>query len=196
MNDVTNKGSQPHADTLELINSELIGRLDRQTQASAQIDTKAGLLVGYAAVAASFLATRHSQPALTWMAFAAFAVSAGFGVASYAVGAYEEVPVPRHLFNEYVHRPRSDALAALAARRVGAFESNLPRHKRKAARWRISLIALMLGIAFMFGALYVHTGSHGRHGHRPSACGRLAASGPAASRPGRLTPDRPGRLTI
>jgi hypothetical protein len=162
MSDIKDEGPKLDAETLELINSELADRLARQTQAGSQIDTKAGLLVGYAVVAASFLATRHSQPVLTWLALAAFIAAAGFGVSTYAVGAYADVPDPRHLFNRYATRPKTAALAALAARRVRTFEANEPKYLRKATRWRLSLGALTVGIALMFAALYVHTDSHGQ----------------------------------
>ena len=146
MNDATNQKPELKADTLELINTELTDRLARQAQAGASIDTKAALLVGYVAAAAAFLATRHSQPVLTGLAFAAFAVAAGFGIWAYAVGEYQDVPAPRHLYNSYAGSPKPDALAALAARRVKAFESNAPKHKRKAERWWVSLVALMVGV--------------------------------------------------
>ena len=175
MSDAIGKRPELQADTLELINSELTGLLARQAQASAQVDTKAALLVGYAAAASSFLAVRHSQPVLTWLAFAALAVAAGFGIGAFAISTYQELPQPRRLFNGYAHKPKTDALAALAARRVGAFESNVPKNHRKAVRWRISLTALMIGIGLMIGALYVHTGSHDRattHGRSPAAASR------------------------
>lgn len=183
MNDVPNKEPELQADTLELINAELIGRLSRQAEAGARIDTKAALLVGYAAAAAAFLATRHSQPVLTWLAFAAFAVSAGFGIAAYAVSAYTETPTPRHLFNQYARQPKTATLAALAARRVGVYESNIRWAQRKARRWWMSLTALMAGIALMLGALYVHTDSHGRSTarHRPASRGTAATGGAGAA---------------
>jgi len=177
MNDVTNKRPDLSIDTLELINSELTGRLARQAESGARIDTQAGLLVGYVGAASAFLAVRHSQPVLTWLAFAAFAVAAGLGIAAYAVGTYQDVPDPRRLFNVYAPRPKSAALAALAARRVVAFEANAPKHQRKASLWWASVTALMIGVALMFAALYVHTGSHDRavsHGVRPAATGRPA----------------------
>lgn len=178
MTDVMDKGPELQADTLELINSELADLLARQDQASARVDTKAALLVGYAAAAASFLAVRHSQPLLTWLALAAFAIAAGFGIGAFAISTYQELPQPRRLFNGYARRPKTAALAALAARRVGAFESNVPKNRRKAMRWRISLTALMVGVALMVGALYVHTGSHDRsvsHGRGPAATTGLTA---------------------
>ena len=161
MSDATNNKPELPVDTLELINAELTGRLSQQAEDGRQIDTKAALLVGYVAVASSFLATRHSQPLLTWLTFAAYAVAAGFGVGAYAVGAYQEVPDPRPFFNRYADGPKAAALAALAASRVLAFEINAPKQQSKVVRWRWSVTALLIGVALMLAALNVHTGSHG-----------------------------------
>ena len=191
MSDVTNKGPELQADTLELINTELANRLSRQTAARRQVDTKAALLVGYVAAASSFLATRHSQPVLTWLAFAAYAIAAGLGIGAYAVGTYQDVPDPRRLFNQYALQPKSAALAALAARRVKAFESNEPKQRRKAKLWQASVAALMTGVVLMFAALYVHTDSHDRSAQQ----GRSpATAGPTAERSTVLTANRLGRL--
>lgn len=150
--------SKTQTDTLELINNELTALLARQSEAGAWIDTKAAALVGYVGAASAFLATRHSQPVLTVLAYAAYAAAAGFGISAYAVGAYSDVPNPVQLFNAYAERAKSDALAALAARRVRAFEKNVPKHKRKAAWWSVSLVALMLGVVLMLAAIFVQTG--------------------------------------
>jgi hypothetical protein len=193
MSDVTDNKPELPMDTLELINTELIGRLARQAEARAQIDTKAVVLVGYVAAASSFLATRHSQPVLTWLALAAFAIAAGFGVAVFAVRKYKEVPIPQSFFNKYGPGPKSAALTALATARVYAFEQNEPKNKHKVWWWRTSLVTLMIGIALMFAALYVHTGSHDpsvRLGQRPAAGREASAIGPSAGRSGRLASRR------
>jgi hypothetical protein len=155
MSDAVDRKPELQADTLELINMELTALLARQAGDGVQIDTKAAVLIGYIAAASSFLASRHSQPVLTVLAFAAYAAAAGFGIAAYAVGDHQDVPEPRHLFNNYATHPKTAALAALAARRVGAYESNAPRLRRKVVRWRWSLAALVAGAVFMFAALYV-----------------------------------------
>jgi hypothetical protein len=196
MSEQTHHKPELQTDTLELINTELADRLVRQAEAGAKIDTKAALLVGYVAAASSFLATRHAQPLLTGLALAAYAVAAGAGIGAYAVGKYQDVPDPRHLFNKYVHGSKSTALAALAARRVGAFENNAPKHRRKAVLWWWSVAALLIGAVLMFAALYVHTGSHGetaRHGRRPAAATGGAATASAAGRPGKLDARRPSK---
>ena len=194
MSDVTDNKPELPMNTLELINTELTGRLARQAEARAQIDTKAVVLVGYVAAASSFLAIRHSQPVLTWLALAAFAIAAGFGVAVFAVRKYKEVPIPQSFFDKYSPRPKSAALTALATARVYAFEQNEPKNKHK-VWWRMSLVTLMIGVALMFAALYVHTGSHDRSvrfGQRPAAGREASAIGPSAGRSGRLAGRRQG----
>jgi hypothetical protein len=73
---VTPEDVDQQAETLELINGEITGRLARQADSSAKIDTKAVTLAGYAVAAASFLATQHAQALLAALAYAAFAVAA------------------------------------------------------------------------------------------------------------------------
>ena len=165
-----------HADTLALINDELTARLARQSEAGAAIDTKAVVLVGYALVAVSFLATQHPDIVLASFAYAAYAIAVGYGIASYAVGSYSDVPAPRALLNGYGARPKTEALAALSAERVLAFESNATRHSRKASRWRISLAVLLVGVTFTVVAVVAHNGHHDRPaGARQSGAGASAA---------------------
>jgi hypothetical protein len=172
---VTSEDLEGQAETLELINAELAARLDRQANSDAKIDTKAIALAGYVVVAASFLATRHPQPVLAGLAYAAYVVALGFGVLAYAAGSYRDVPSPRRLFNGYAKRPKAQALAALAAERVKAFEANATRHERKALFWRISLASLAVGVTLMVVSIVVHTGQHdktarpGQTGVSPSA---------------------------
>lgn len=140
---------EDHAETLELINTEVTASLSRQSDAARNIDTKAIALVGYAGAAATFLATRHPQAVLATFAYAAYALAALFGIWSYAVRGHHNVPYPRGLFNEYWTRPRAEALAALAATRAEAFETNAEEHRRKARRWWLSLAALTIGVTLM-----------------------------------------------
>jgi hypothetical protein len=121
---------------LELINSEVTASLDRQADASRNLDTKAVLIVGYAGAAAAFLATRHPQHVLGILAYAAYAVSAASGTLAYAVQVRQDVPAPRRLFSAYYDKPAADTLAALAATRVQPFEMNTRKHLRKVARTR------------------------------------------------------------
>jgi hypothetical protein len=139
--------------TLELINSEIAAGLARQGSSSQRLDTKAMLLVGYAGAAASFLATQHPRHVLALVAYAAFAASAASGIWAYALRLYQDVPEPRRLFTGYLSAPRAQALAALAATRVEAFESNTETHARKVRLWWISLASLAIGTALMIAAL-------------------------------------------
>jgi Ca2+/Na+ antiporter len=147
--------------TLEIVNAELVARLDRQFDSAAKIDNKAVVLLGYTVAASSFLATRHPELVLGVLAYTAYVVAAAFGVGAFGVGADQDVPDPRGLFDGYVERSKAQTLAALGAQRVIAFESNANKHARKAARWRISLAALVAGVALMVVSIIVHTGHYG-----------------------------------
>ncbi len=153
MSEATPAQLPQHEDTLELINSEVTASLARLSDSGSSIDTKAGILVGYAAVAASFLATRHAEPVLKGLAFAAYGLTAGFGIWAYAVRLYEDVPDPRQLFNGYYAQPKTQVLAVMAATRVEAFESNARKHASKARRWWMCAISLVAGVVLMLFAL-------------------------------------------
>jgi hypothetical protein len=142
-----------HDDTLELINTEVTASLARLSDSGSSIDTKAAILVGYAGVAASFLATRHSQPVLAALAYAAFGLTVAFGIWAYAVRLYQDVPDPRQLFNDYYLQPKARVLAALAATRAEAYESNADKHASKAKRWWLCVLSLIVGIILMILAL-------------------------------------------
>jgi hypothetical protein len=158
-------------ETLALINSEIVGRLDRQTDCLNRIDTKAVLVVGYAIAAVSFLATRHAQPLLAGLAYAAFAVAAGCGIATLALRNYPDIGC-RRLVTGYAGGSRAVILAALVANRVEDFEYKKSRLKAKARGWWISLAALLTGTILMVTAILVQTG---QHDHRQSV-GQPAAS--------------------
>lgn len=153
MSEVTPAQLPQHDDTLELINAEVTASLARLFEAGSSIDTKAAILVGYAAVAASFLATRHAQPVLKVLALAAYGLAAGFGIWAYAVRLYQDVPDPRQLFNAYHAQPKTQVLAVLAATRAETFEHNARKHRSKAKRWWMSIISLVVGITLMLIAL-------------------------------------------
>lgn len=170
------------AETLELINAELTARLDRQADSDAKIDTKAVTLVGYAVVAASFLATRHTQVLLASFAYGFDAIAVGLALWAYALARHRDVPAPRVLFNRYAARSKPAALAALGAERVRAFEANARRHERKSRLWRGSLASLLLGVTLMVVSIVVQTSHHdtgaksGQAGTHPSASPTAGAS--------------------
>jgi hypothetical protein len=151
-------GSSPDGDvgTLDLINNELTARLARQTDAGKGIDTKAGILATFAAVAAQFLATRHTQPVLAVIAYVAYAVAFGLAVWGLAVTDLKDVPKPRHLVEMYAREEKDKVLRPLIVKRVDGLESNQRMYKAKAKRWQYSLVALAVGVALSVLAM-VHT---------------------------------------
>jgi multidrug transporter EmrE-like cation transporter len=153
MSQMTPEQIETQASTLELINSEITASLARQAGSGQRLDTKTVLLVGYVGAAASLLATRHAQPILAGIAYAAFAACAAAGIWAYAVRIYQDVPEPRRLFTDYLPKTKTQTLAALAATRVQAFEKNVPKHGRKARLWWISLGSLAIGMTLMLLAL-------------------------------------------
>lgn len=132
-------------ETLELVNLELAERQARQAAASASIETRSVLLAGFVAIAAQFLATRHTQAVLQASALTAFAVSFVGGVAVLAVGSPGEAPTASVLVEDHARRPKAQVLAALAAARVAALQANTARQRRKAQCWWVAVVALGAG---------------------------------------------------
>lgn len=145
------------AETLDLINTELSGRLTRQAASGSQVDTKAALLAGVAATATQFLATRKdSDPLFAALAYISYAGAFLAAVAAYALARYKDVPDPRGLVRECAHRAKAETLANLVATRVKVYEANRKKHRRKVALWWVSVAALGLGLALSAAAI-VHT---------------------------------------
>ena len=162
-------GVDDHADVLDLINTEITGRLARQGAAGGQVDTKAALVAGVAATATQFLATRPQPHAdLAAAAFAAYAGAFLAAVGSYALTRYKDVPDPRGLVRERLEGSKAEALAYLVATRVTVFESNAGTHQRKVRLWWVSVGLLVAGLALSAAAL-VQTDHHGRPAPRPAA---------------------------
>lgn len=153
MNEAAPDQLERHAETLELINTEVTASLTRQFSSAQSIDTKAITVVGYAGAAAAFLATRHAEAILAAFAYAAYGLSAVFGMWTFALRTYTDVPRPRDLFNGYWTRPKARVLAALAATRVKAFESNIKEEQRKRRRWWLSVASLAAGMTLMILSL-------------------------------------------
>jgi hypothetical protein len=169
-------------ETLDLVNTELAGRLARQGASGSQIDTKAALLAAVAATGAQFLATRERLDILlATLAYAAYAAYAGTFLAAvfaYALTRYQDVPDPRGLVRECAHRTKAETLAYLVATRVRVFERNVKRHRRKVLLWWVSVIALGFGLVLSAAAI-VQTDHHdGRSPDR--AAGPSTGAGPHA----------------
>jgi hypothetical protein len=171
-------------ETLKLILDELTARVTRQVDASKGIDTKAGIVAGFAVTAATFLAARHVHPVLASIAYAGFAVAFVFGVAALAVTTYKDVPDARVLVNEYAREPRIKALSDLVVERTKALEHNGEKQKAKAHRWWTAVVALGVGVAFsVLAVVVVHTDDRDGAQQRPPAGG--GAPGRVVSASGR-----------
>ncbi|MBZ6107956.1 hypothetical protein KVH20_37110 [Streptomyces olivaceus] len=143
-------------DTLELLNSEAASRLTRQSESLAKIDTKAVLLIGFAATAAQFLATRAHHDVLAYCALAAYAVTLLTGVQTIRVAEHKELEL-RPMLAAHVRSPKSRVLAELAATRASIFEQNKRRHECMARYWTVSLWSLIAGLSLSTAALLLHT---------------------------------------
>ncbi|WP_405462949.1 hypothetical protein OG783_33315 [Streptomyces jietaisiensis] len=172
---------QQQEQTLELINSELAARLARQAESGAKVDTKAIFLVGFAATAAQFLATRNFEPFTGTAAFTAYAVAIGFGIAVFNLAAYEDLK-PRETLDTYARASKGAVLGALAGTRVGFFEKNNHLHERKTKRWTVALAAVAAGICLSTVSLVLHTGGHDKR-TEPGEPVPASSSAPASSVP-------------
>jgi hypothetical protein len=136
-----------------LINAEIAARLDRQSDSLAKIDAKAGLVVGYAFAAASFLATRHAQPVIAAFAYVGFGAAAAVGVAALAVSNFQDIE-PKGLL-AHASRTPAETLAALASRRVMIYRTNAAKERRKAQQWWGGFGAALAGTILMILAILV-----------------------------------------
>lgn len=144
--------------TLELVNHELAERHTRQAASSASIETRSALLVGFVAVAAEVLATRHAQPVLQRSALAGYAASFIAGVVALVVSSPGDAPSARTLVEDYARRPKPQVLAQLAAARFAVLQENSSRQRRKAQCWWVAVAAL--GVATLLSVLAIlQTGS-------------------------------------
>ncbi|MBQ0850213.1 hypothetical protein J8N05_18625 [Streptomyces sp. BH-SS-21] len=174
---------QDQEQTLELINSELAARLARQSESGAKVDTKAVFLVGFAATAAQFLASRSFEPFSGAAAFVAYAVAVGFGISVFNLAAYEDLE-PRATLAAYARSTKGAALGELAGTRVRFFERNDVLHQRKTKRWTVTMAAVAAGIFLSTVSLVLHTDGHGKRTEprEPTAPSSSATSAPAQSR--------------
>lgn len=126
------------------------------------MDTKAVFLVGFAATAAQFLASRGFELITGTAAFVAYALAVGFGIWVFNLAEYEDIK-PRDVLDTYAGREKGATLGALAGTRVRMFEKNARLHQRKTERWTVALVAVAVGIVLSTVSLVLHTGGHGRH---------------------------------
>ncbi|WP_262062925.1 hypothetical protein [Streptomyces sp. STR69] len=168
--------------TLELINSELASRLARQTESGAKVETKAVFLVGFAATAAQFLASRGFEPFTGAAAFGAYACAVVFGVSIFNLAEYEDIK-PREVLENHGRSSKGAALVALAATRVGMFEKNALVHTRKTKRWTVSLTALAVGVCLSTVSILLQTGDYDGHTEPGGAATSAPASAASSTHP-------------
>jgi hypothetical protein len=142
-----------YAETLELINVELAERQARQAAAAAAVEARSLVVVGFAAAAAQFLATRDGQPLLQRAAFAAYAVSALAGLAGLAVRPARSQPTAEALLDGYPREPRDESLARLAAARVAALQESSARQQRRIRCWWVAVGALAVATVLSIVAI-------------------------------------------
>lgn len=149
------------ADTanLELLSSELAGRLARQEDANGKVDTKVAFLLGLIATATQFLASRHPQPVLGALAFAGYALAFGLGVPALVIRPFRELE-PRALYDSYGLKSKPETLLMLCAVRVNNYEKNNATHEAKSKWWWRSFIVTIVALVVSVGAI-VDAGSHG-----------------------------------
>jgi hypothetical protein len=136
-------------ENLELVNAELASRLDRQGHSLSRIEAKAIVMLGFAATAIQFLATR--DPFWTsWsilfglVAFVAYIGSFAFGVWSLRVAKSRDLE-PGELRRLATGR-KADTLRQLIWARRTIFDTNKRTAQRKADAWRWSFVLLTAGL--------------------------------------------------
>lgn len=125
-------------ETLKLINAELTARLARQDSSMTRVETKAGVVVAFAATATQFLTTKHpfSTPSSTLLAvvgFAAYALAFIVGIWSMRVSRVDDLGVAA--LRGLAERDHGDVLRQLVGTRRLISEKNRKAADRKARAW-------------------------------------------------------------
>ncbi len=142
------------AETLDLINSELIASLTHQADESAKLDTKAVTLVGYIGVLAAFLATRKAEVSLAAFAYSFYAIAAALDITVFMMGSgLRMAATPKDLYDIDLRQSRVATLQALTKERIKAFEANREKLLRKVRFAQASVIFLVLGVLFMAASI-------------------------------------------
>ena len=128
---------------MALINETNRDRLLVQRDAIERIETKGTILMGFALVALQFVFTLDHFDLWLYAALGAYLVALGAGVVVIVPYRHDYPPDPVAMFDLYASRSVEDALEALAATRAAAFGFNVPRARKKAVAWWVSLAALI-----------------------------------------------------
>lgn len=117
--------------TLALANDLIRERLEAQRTAIERIETKATLLLGFAAVGVQLLVTTDARGA--WVVVALLAFSGVFvaGIAAIALYEHRFPPDPGRLVASYLHLPRAHVLDVVVRTRAEAFYRNTAHLRSK-----------------------------------------------------------------
>jgi len=135
------------ADTLELANDVIRERLELQRTAIERIETKATLLLGFAAAGIQVLLLRgvHGVPGA--VAITAFALSMATGLGCVAVYEHHYPPEPGRIVDAYLAVSRAHLLDVLVRTRTVAYFRNAKVTRRKRVAWLVTLFLLAIGAA-------------------------------------------------
>jgi hypothetical protein len=168
-------GMEERVAALMLVNDELKHRLDAQADSAKGIETKAVILIGFAATAIQFLVSHNHRP--VWAAFASAAYGIAFATGLWAIRLrhFKAVPEPAFLGAKYEAALaannvaiREYLLVSLVGTRVDTFAKNDAKIVTKARSWWLSLFALAAGVVLSVVALTGVKSHAGQPAHPPA----------------------------
>lgn len=149
-------------ETVEVAEALLRDRLNVQRTAIERIETKATVLLGFAAAAGQFVLSSDATGWWLWSSLALYGASIMSGVL--AIGIYEHSypPEPRRLVHAYLDVPKVQLLDVLARTRADAFYENAGHMRTKRRAWIATLILLILAVVCSTVALSITSPGGGR----------------------------------
>lgn len=143
--------------TLELANDLVRERLEAQRTAIERIETKATLLLGFAAVGVQLLVTSGGRSGWMLAALIAFAGVFIAGVAAIALYEHRFPPDPGRLVAGYLHLPRAHVLDVVVRTRAEAFYRNTAHLRFKRKTWFATLVLLAVAVVLSAVAIWRNT---------------------------------------
>lgn len=140
---------------LRLVNAEMQARIDRLSESSSKLDSKATTLLGFAIALGAFVLTQETLGWWRLVPLVLLSATCYFAWRTLGVRQYKEAPEPSGLLNEIV-RPRfseTTALALILRAKEIVFTKNHKLHETKAKAWHHCLIALTFSAAVSIGLL-------------------------------------------
>ncbi len=139
--------------TLELAERVVRDRLQAQRTAIERIETKATVLLGFAAAAVQFVLRSETSGGWLIASLVFYGLSLLAGLA--AIGLYEHryPPEPGRLVQAYLDLPKAHVLDVLVRSRAEAFYENGRHMRRKRWAWQATLISLVVAVVLSAVAL-------------------------------------------